>query len=321
MILLLGLLGSAAAQDEGCTAIYTPSEFTIALDEIDRLLEKADVDRAINALRSTEDLLPCLDARVDKRQLAEFGRSMALASFYQQDEIAATRWGRMFKFTDAALSSDNRVGWGALPDGHPLLIMIEEAGEPPIGGPGGKGLNPPKKGAIFLNGVLVTKAEARAEVPFLVQVFNEKGWPISGQWQDGSAFPDALLGPAGVARIPSWYDPVSDTIKPKGKPPKITERNKKKSNFPATELAIGGGLIVVAGVLDFLAAGKASRLKCDPTESPGCPTTAEELTTLRTQANLFTLGAGVALVGGIGVGVSGFLLEGDTPSVVFRGRF
>ncbi|MEZ4321582.1 MAG: hypothetical protein R3F61_29180 [Myxococcota bacterium] len=311
MIVLLSMF-SASAQEAGCSTIYSAAELDTVLEEADRLIQNADVDRALTVLRKTQDLMPCLDTLADRRQLAVYGRSMAIASFYQQDEVAATRWGRMAEQTAPDL------GWGELPETHPLLEMLAEAGEPPLGGPTDKGLVVPKKGAIFMNGSFVDTPEARAEVPYLVQIFNGNGYPIDGYWQDGSAFPEALLGEPTELKMPSWYDPVSGKVDPRGKPP---TPGKTKSDFPVPQVAIAGGLVVASGVLYALAGTQAAKVKCDPREKDGCPTTPAELASAQSAANWLSLGAGVALAGGIGVGVTGFVLDGGSPGLVVGGRF
>lgn len=311
MIALIALT-TAFAQD-GCSTIYSGSELDTAMEEVDRLLDNADVDRALTALRKTQDLLPCLDTLANRRQLAGFGRAMAIANFYEQDEVAATRWGRMFMQTDPDL------GWGELPEEHPLRTLLDEAGVSPLGGPSDKGLVVPKKGAIFMNGTYVDKPEARAEVPYLVQVFNGNGWPVRGHWQDGSAFPEDLLGEQSDLRLPSWFDPVTQTVKPKGKPP-TPGRDGKGIPMPTT--AIAGGLIVAGGALYALAGVNHAKVVCDPREKDGCPTNPDQLRSAQSAANWFSLGAGVAIAGGIGVGVTGFFLDSDTPpGLVISGRW
>ena len=44
--------------------------------------------------------------------------------------------------------------------GHPFRELMEQEEAPPIGGPTGVALNPPKKGAIFINGLLLLEPRA-----------------------------------------------------------------------------------------------------------------------------------------------------------------
>lgn len=315
MITLFALFTASAQDDGGCSTIYSGEELDTAMAEADRLLQNADIERALNTLRKAQDLLPCLDALADRQQLAKFGRAMAMASFYQQDEVAATRWGRMFTYTDPDL------GWGELPAGHPLITMIEDAGEAPMGGPTDQGLIVPKKGAIFLNGTYTDTPEARAEVPYLVQVFNSNGYPIYGYWQDGSAFREDLLGEKVELRMPSWYDPLTGAATPKGKPPTPGQEAGGGSSLPVAPVAIGGGLIVVSGILYAIAGSASGKVRCDPREKDSCPTTPEQLASAQSTANWLSLGAGISFAAGAGVGVTGFLLEGRSPGLVVSGRF
>jgi hypothetical protein len=310
-LLAFATITPAAAQEEGCTAIYTRDELTVALDEATRLVEKAEVSRALTVLRAAQTLLPCLNSLVDKKQLATFGRMMATASFYEQDEIAATRWGRM------ARSADPEQDEATLPPA--LVSMLDEAGDSAAGRfPAGKGLILPKGGAVFMNGRLVLKLEVRAEVPYLVQIFDGNGFPVRGHWQDGAAFPADLVGTPSPLRNPRWYDPMSGTVTPKGKGPKTDGGG---LDLPMPQTAIAGGLLIASGAMYAFAGVTKARFSCDPMVSPDCPSTGEELTRLRSTANLLVIGAGVAAVGGVGVGVTGFLLDGSTPGLVVGGRF
>jgi hypothetical protein len=323
---LFGLLGisslalvpsRALAQESNCATIYTSAELDTAIDEAQRLLDNADITRAGSVLRKTRDVIPCLETLAERERLGRFGRLMALVSFYEQDEVQATRWGRMFVLTAPDM------GWGDLPEGHPLVQLIEDAGLPVIGGPTDQDLVVPKKGAVFMNGSIVFEPEAHAEVPYLVQVFNKNGWPVDSFWQDGSAFPDRLLSSEVEApKAPSFYDEATNTVTQKGKPPVIEDEFGGGSDFPVLTTAAAGGLIVVGGVLYALAGTQHARVKCDPRDKDNCPTTPEQLAGAQTAANWLVLGSGIAFAGGVGLGVSGFLLDGDQPTgIVINGRF
>ena len=315
----LGTVGAspAAAQENNCSTIYTAAELDTSIEEAQRLLDNADISRAGSVLRKTRDVIPCLETLADRDRLGRFGRLMALVSFYEQDEVQATRWGRMFVITAPDM------GWGDLPEGHPLIQLIEDVGMPVIGGPTDKELLVPKKGALFMNGSIVFEPEGYAEVPYLVQVFNKNGWPVDSYWQDGSAFPDRLLsGEVEAPKAPKFYDEATNVITQSGKPPVIEDEFGGGNDFPMLTTVAGGGLIVVGGVLYALAGTQHARITCDPSEKDGCPTTPEELAGAQSAANWLSLGAGIAFVGGVGVGVSGFLLDGDQPTgIVINGRF
>jgi len=78
----------------------------------------------------------------------------------------------------------------------------------------------------------------------------------------------------------------------------------------------------LSGVMYALAGSAKAKFKCNPAEGDtGCPETSEELTGLRSRANLLVFGSGIALVGGLGIGVTGILVEDEAPTLSIHGRF
>ncbi|MBT3222159.1 MAG: hypothetical protein HN348_24050, partial [Proteobacteria bacterium] len=90
---------------------------------------------------------------------------------------------------------------------HPLREMLDFADEPMLSGPPEQGLAPPKKGAVFWNGLLLTDAKVRAETPGLIQAFDKDGLLVKAYWQDGSMFQPDLLGAVAEVKPPKWYVP------------------------------------------------------------------------------------------------------------------
>lgn len=317
MIAGLWMLVTASAQQEACDTVYDRTRFQVAIDAGREHVEKAELDEALAVLKEAYLQLPCLDTLVDRAQLASFARWNALAAFYQQDEVGTIRWGRLARSADPENANDG------MPEA--LIAILEEAGDPGVGRPDtDMGLMLPKKGAVFLNGRLLLKLEAKVEVPYLVQVFDGSGHPVRGHWQDGSAFPPDLLGTdPPPLKNPRWYNPVTNEVTTRGSAPKIGElpppRTGGSSSFPVMPV-VGAGLLVAGGALYAVAGLTEGRLKCDAATEDGCPTTSEELTRLRSTANLLTFGAGGLAVGGIALGVGGLLLDGGGGLVV-GGRF
>lgn len=296
-----------------CDSIYTRSDLQTSLDEVDRLQGNGDIDRAIDVLRKTENLLPCLEGLVDRQQLGRFARSFSIISFFQQDAEAAVRWGRVMKLATPELS------WGDLPDEHPLIGWVEEAGMPEPSVPEEMGWVVPKKGAVFVNGRFSASPSGYANVPQLVQIFEGKGHLVDGFWQEGGNFRDGMIEPASKpATAPKFLDPTTGLVTSRGAPPPITGPVEREGI--GVPVIAGAGLVVVSGVLYALAGVTEGRVKCDPASKDSCPAT-EDLHGLRGRANLLVLGSGVALVGGVGLGVTGLLLEDRTPGIRVGGRF
>lgn len=308
------LLASAFAQQ--CDSVYSNDEFRTAISETDRLMGKAELDRAIDVLRKTENRLPCLEELVDRSTLASFARHFAVISFLQQDAEQAVRWGHAF----LAISDDD--DWGDLPTDHPLLNILKmEALEPAEEPNADAGFAHEKKGAVFMNGSFAPQPIAQEGMPYLVQEFQGRGYFVSAYWQDGDVFRAGLVDTSGPSAMPSFYDATTGIITPKGKPPPVPG-TKTKKKFPLVPVIAAAGLVVGAGVLYSLAGAAEGKLKCNPSDGgTDCPKTSEELTALRSRANIFTMGAGVALAAGVGIGVTGVLVADDTPTLSIKGRF
>lgn len=313
--MILSFIAAAWAQD--CDSIYTNDDFSTALSEVDRLMTKADVDRATDVLRQTENLLPCMEELVDVELLGRFGRHYALTSFLQQDADQAIRWAHMF------LETAPDLGWGDTPEEHPLRNMIAaqplEDPEPP--GPDA-GFAIEKKGAVFLNGRFTAQPVARDGMQHLVQIFQSGGYLVEARWQDGSVWADGMVDDSGPTPQPKFYDPATGKITTKGKAPPIAGTVAPKKSLPIVPLAAGAGLLVVSGALYAVAGVTKGQFKCNPADGgENCPATSEELTALRSRANLLVLGSGIALVGGLGVGVTGLFVAEEPVGLVFNGRF
>ena len=181
----------AKAQAEACSP-FSHAEWKTALDAVDTAIRDFDVPGAQRALVNAQKRIRCLDVPADPSYLAKFSRQMALIAFFSQDEFTAIRWGMLSKFADPDLE------WPVdLPETHPFREMLDWADDPMLSGPEGAALATPKKGAVVMNGHRITTAQARAEVPNLVQVFDKNCALLVAFWQDGAAFPGPLLAPEG----------------------------------------------------------------------------------------------------------------------------
>lgn len=307
------------AYAQSCDSIYTNKELEVAIGDVDRLFGDADLDRALNVLRRTENLIPCMKELADKKLLGRFALNYAVISFLQQDSVQATRWGHFFK---GLHEEGEEMDWGEHPAATPLqnILEMEPLDEPDTPGPKA-GFAHPKNGAVFIDAAFVAQPEIQPGTPHLVQVFQKGGYLVEAYWQDGDVWKDGFVDESGPTSMPKFYDPATNVITPKGKPPPIPG-TKKAKKAPIIPLIAGGGLLVASGVMYALAGSAKSKLKCNPAEGDtDCPTTSEELTALRSRANLLVFGSGIALVGGLGIGVTGILVEDEAPTLTISGRF
>lgn len=308
MVLFAWLLSTASAQEQVCASIYTVDELRTAVSEAKGLVDQGRGDRARDVLERTRDVLHCMNELVPRDALVAFAETRAIAAFLNQELEAAVRWGQLVPVLDPEHAwSENAAG---------VQMVLEDAEEVRHVELDDRGFLVEDKGHVFMDGAFLPSPAASTAVPHLVQVFNGKGHLLEGFWQDGPAFPERLLGDdPKPSKVPKYFDPATGVVTPKGKPPSDLPKRK----LVPTSVWIGGGMVVASGVLYGLAGVSHGKLVCDASVSSDCPTTAAELTSLRTQTNLMVLGSGVLFLGGVGVGVTGFL--SDSPGIRVGGRF
>lgn len=306
----LALLPTALAQQEVCERSLDRTDFRAVVDEADAHLQEGEIPDALARLEAFKKITHCMDTLVAIDDLAAYARVHAVASYFNQEENEALRWGRLVEH----LIPGGR-GWGEWPEDHPARELVREADEPELFETD-QGFVLEKNGAVFVDGKFAQRPQAMGDMPHLVQVFNGKGHLLRGAWQDGDAFPPDLVGPPVKLSVPAYFDPMTSTITPKGKPPSDLPPRQ-----PLDPLVVTGvGLVGVSAVLYSLAGVSHSRFRCNPSEREGCPSTPEELTKLRSRTNLLAITAGVSFLGGVGLGVTGVLTDGS-PGLQLQGRW
>jgi len=198
IVILLALsYNTAGAEEIRCTEPMTNEE----LEEELLRLEPGILDSqplVIADFNALGQRVPCLDEVIDRVLLGRFAHLMSLASFSTQDEEATLQW-----FHVAASAAPGLEWPEALRANHPLHGLM--APEIEVGGPPDKGLAPPARGGVFIDGQLALQPRAHVEILHLVQVFDKQGLRVSSYWQDGAAFPDWLLGPTAPLQAPEWW--------------------------------------------------------------------------------------------------------------------
>lgn len=332
---------TAHAQQQVCSEPLTHERWRERMDEIDAAFSAFQPDQARQLLAGLREDVLCLDSIARPSHLGRFARQMALAAFFQQDEVNALRWGLLQRYAAPTLPWPADIG-----EGHPLRSMLTDADEPVLAGPDDAGVAHPKKGAVFMNGRVLEAPRARAEVPNLVQVADKKGVVLLTMWQDGAAFSEDVLGePGTVAVTPRWFvpedegavagaasslfepgDAVADGPAPvtdaKGRPvppdlvgtplPVDPPPPHRSSPAPTARILAGVGLAAVGGSLYGL--GYLSRGGLE------AATTEEELIRARSRVNLLVVGGGAMALAGMGVGVTAFVAQ-DGGGLGWIGRF
>ena len=341
ILVLFGLLVAtpALAQQRACPDDYTVKTLRGQMDTVDQAIAQFDLDYARSVANDARAEMRCLKTIVDPSDITRIARQLGLLAFFDQDEAGASRWGLLAKQADAGLPWPESVG-----KDHPFRVLLDDVDRPIPGGPEGKGLIPPKKGAIFMSGEILFEPVAPAEVPQLMQHIDNKQQVLETYWQDGAAFRDEILSDEpGPYKAPKWYTPpggetVADKGKPdkgkpdkpdKGKPdkpdkPDKTDRGKKpkdddvedidrgsKKKVKVPNLVIGVSLAAVAGGLYGLAYATKQGIKNKDTD--------DKKASARTMANALVLTS--AGVGAAAVGVTISALVGETNGIQIQVRW
>mgnify|MGYP006928187496 CR=1 FL=1 len=316
----------AQAQDELCAGRYSTEAWGADMDGVDKRFEDFQLEDAEMALKEIRKLVPCLGSVVLPSQLGRYARQWATLAFFKQDEVTAGRWGLLQMYTAPNLPWPDDVG-----EDHPLREMISYAEESPIGGPDDQVIVFPKRGAIFMNGWVLTTTKVPSDLPHLVQLTDKDGEISIGYWQDGASFREDTLGPMDSPQVayPKWFTPepgmkdddavaqieprvdVPDpepavpepaepepAVEPVAKPEKIP-KEPREGGLKTVNLIAGGGAAVLAGTL--YAVGGLSR------SGLGKASSTDELAAARSRVNILAMSAGVVGAGAVGLGVTAFV--------------
>ena len=182
----------------------TNAEFIRYMDQADASLTELNLNDARYILEVLYAKMRCLSEPARPTDIVRFARQQGTISFFDQDETNAIRWMLLAKDT-----VPDQPWPVAYPPTHPLRGVLEWAEEPATVGPADMRVLPPKKGAILMNGYLLTLPNAKAEVPNLVQVFDKRGELVKAFWQDGGAFRPEYLAPEDGTEVqpPKWFVP------------------------------------------------------------------------------------------------------------------
>ena len=283
-----------------CPEDYDAAAFTSTIDALETALASYELATAKQHNKAAMQYAPCLRTIANPRELSRLGRATALLAFLGQDEDVAMQWVIFAKVTapDAAAPASADIPYA--------FTEFYASTEPtPLGRAMGQSFAPPKGGAIYQNGQLALTPETHSEVPVFTQVFDQKQRVVDAYWQNGAAYNPRWLveGPMGYT-APKWTQAPQTMV---ARPPKAPKTN----NGQLVRIGTAAGLAVAAGSLYLGAAVTAGRLDDATTE--------DELRSIRSSANLLTLGA--VLTGSAAVSVGVTILVTDTKGVGLNIRF
>lgn len=185
----------AYAQQELCEPI--PADvLTARLDRVTAALAETRVDDVLEDLLAARDEARCLDAPVEREQLARLAWLQAEYAVFDQDEEEFWRWVRLARDTAPAVQPPAHVAAD-----HPLRrFLASPPAEVPIAGPD-RAIAHPRKGGVFVDGLRAETPAVRGETPHLVQVFENKVL-TDAYWQAGARFrPELLADPVAAPAV------------------------------------------------------------------------------------------------------------------------
>lgn len=233
----------ALARDPSCPDL-TVAQFQAMLDAVDEAYLSQEFGKASAFLAAAEDKVPCVVEIVPTEDVARYALRRAYAVALDLDENEARRWALLAR----ALQPD--LPWPSyIPPDHAIRDLLLEAPEAPPIPLRGKGLVTPPSGGVFLDGRFLTRPEAEPGMPHLLQVGDASGDLVITGWQDGTAFPEDLLGPppANPPTLPEWYGKPVDLSKIK--PPKVARDRRPWTETRAANLQTAGGFAAAAGAM------------------------------------------------------------------------
>lgn len=274
VVAALAVFSVASAQD--CPDVDL-DDWRDALAATDAAFEAAQLPKVRAILEGTAKVLPCLKVVVPTDLIGRYARQQAFLRMVDQDGVEATSWFQL------ARAADPQGSWPPYVPGRHTARDLSREPAPTQGQVEGLGLVVPEGGGVFLDGRYLVSPTAEAEVPHLLQVANGSGEVTFAAWQQGSVFPDVVLGPpAAVPPAPLWFtDPVD---------PAVARAERRHNRY----LAAGG--------LGAMAVGLFGGALLARQTYDGHPTDG-----LRVLVNGATIGSGAAATGALVVGTIGLV--------------
>ena len=172
------------------------------MNAVDASVEAFELDKARMILKDVHDTMPCIADQVHPNHLVRFARQMAMAAFFDQDEMEMAYWGQLARM-------NHELPWPPLfPEEHPLRETFDYLEDPQVAGPADAAVSPPKGGAVFMDGSLLERPESTIDTPHFIQILDSNGYVTSSMWQDGSLFPEEVFASGGSPpAVPKWYQP------------------------------------------------------------------------------------------------------------------
>ena len=200
--MMVALLTTASttglAEEMQCEQTFSVNRFIEGMNAVDQAVAAFELGQVAIILEELRKDLPCTADRIHVNHLTRFSRQMALAGFFDQDDLAIAYWKGL---------AEGELPWPEdLNDDHPLRLSLSDIDRGVLIDWEERGLSPPKNAAILLDGRFAHRPTAHVEEAHFVQILDRSGEVIRSAWQDGAIFEESLLSDdATPLEIPKWF--------------------------------------------------------------------------------------------------------------------
>ncbi len=197
-VLLAAISAPAAAQEPLCEQSFTVNRFIEGMNAVDEAVGAFELGQVSIILTELRKDLPCTKDRIHPNHLTRFGRQMALAGFFDQDDLAIAYWKGL---------AEGPLPWPeSMPEDHPLRNALVEIDRGVIVDWEERGFVPQRNAALLFDARFATRPVAHVEEAHFVQILDRSGEATYSAWQDGAIFKEELLSDEPVPlEAPKWF--------------------------------------------------------------------------------------------------------------------
>ena len=204
MALLAASSAPVLAQDMPCEQSFSINRFIEGMNAVDQAVAAFELGQVSIILNELRKDLVCTNDRIHVNHLTRFGRQMALAGFFDQDDLAISYWKGL---------AEGDLPWPEdMNEEHPLRMSLSNLERGVVVDWEDRGLVPPKNAVLIFDGAFASRPIAHVEEAHFLQVLDRSGEVVRSMWQDGAIFDEGLLSDEPLpVEVPKWYsEPPTD---------------------------------------------------------------------------------------------------------------